>query len=159
MTQKPTIMILGSGHLANHGRDMVNYKMDDVLTSKRQHEIRQLVKRLKRFEPTKIAVEVEPEDDAALQTRYQGYLKGSYQLRHSEVEQIGFRLAEERGHCKVYPVNWNKPAPVDLAKVNYVAFAEANNQKHLLEAVFPKFHVPILPKGTRSGLSLKDTNP
>ncbi len=123
MTPKPMLMILGSVHLANHGRDAVNYKMDDVLTPERQDEIRQLVKRLERFEPTKIAVEVEPEDDVALQTDYQGYLEGSYQLGPSEVEQIGFRLAKERAHGKVYPVNWNEPPPVDEAKVNYVAFA------------------------------------
>ncbi len=142
MTQKPTIMILGSGHLAEHGRDVVNFKMDDVRTPKRQREIKQLVKLLKRFEPTKMAVEVEPEDDAELHTKYQGYLQESYQLERSEVEQIGFRLAKEMGHSKVYPVDWKKPPPVDLVKVDFVAFAEANNQKHLLEGAFGKSHVP-----------------
>ena len=31
MTKKPTIMILGSSHLANPGMDGTNTKMDDVL--------------------------------------------------------------------------------------------------------------------------------
>ena len=36
---KPTIMILGSGHLANWGADRINYRMDDVLAPKRQAEL------------------------------------------------------------------------------------------------------------------------
>ena len=34
ITKKPTIMILGSGHLANWGADRINYRMDDVLAPK-----------------------------------------------------------------------------------------------------------------------------
>ena len=56
---KPTIMILGSGHLANWGADSINYRMDDVLAPKRQTELQQLVEQLTRFKPTKVAVEVD----------------------------------------------------------------------------------------------------
>ena len=55
---KPTIMILGSGHLANPGADAYNFKMDDVLAPKRQRELEALVTQLKTFQPTKIALEV-----------------------------------------------------------------------------------------------------
>ncbi len=57
MTQKPTIMILGSTHLANDGLDYFNTKMDDVRAPKRQREIEQLVEQLQEFKPTKIALE------------------------------------------------------------------------------------------------------
>ena len=61
MTKKPTIMILGSGHLANPGmHDAFNFKTDDVLAPKRQREIEQLVEQLKAFKPTKIAIEIDP---------------------------------------------------------------------------------------------------
>ena len=43
ITQKPTIMILGSPLLANWGGNVYNTKMDDVLTPKRQAEIQELV--------------------------------------------------------------------------------------------------------------------
>lgn len=39
---KPTIMILGSEHLANPGMDSCNRKMDDVLAPKRRRKIKQL---------------------------------------------------------------------------------------------------------------------
>ena len=48
---KPTIMILGSGHLANWGADRINYRMDDVLAPKRQTELQQLAEQLARFKP------------------------------------------------------------------------------------------------------------
>ena len=47
---KPTIMILGSTHLANDGLDYFNTKMDDVRIPKRQREIEQLVEQLQEFQ-------------------------------------------------------------------------------------------------------------
>lgn len=133
MTKKPTLLILGTHHMANPGRDVVNFKADDVLTSKRQREVKQLIDRLKKFKPTKIAVEVEPEKDTELEKRYQNYLNGSYQLRRNEIDQIGFRLAKMMGHSKVYPVDWYKAPPVDFAKIDFESFAKANSQEALLE--------------------------
>ncbi len=135
---KPTLMILGTYHMANPGKDVVNFKADDVLSPKRQYEVEQLVERLKEFKPMKIAVEVEPEDDAELKERYRNYLNGSYQLGRNEVEQIGFRLARAMGHHKVYPVDWNKSYPVDFTTIDFESFAKANNQKSLLEEAYSK---------------------
>ena len=78
MAQKPTIMILGSGHLANWGADRINFKMDDVLAPKRQAELQELAEQLARFKPTKIAVEVDERWDAeasgGIQRLPKGYL-------------------------------------------------------------------------------------
>src|SRR5687767_2400671 len=51
------IMILGMYHMSNPGLDAVNLDADDVLQPKRQREIQELVDRLAKFRPTKIAVE------------------------------------------------------------------------------------------------------
>ena len=87
ITQKPTVMILGSEHLSNPGMDGINTKMDDVLAPKRQREIQQLVKQLKAFQPTKIALEVDPRFDGKINANYQGYLEGSYELKRGEGDQ------------------------------------------------------------------------
>ena len=142
MTQKPTIMILGSGHLANWGADRINFKMDDVLAPKRQREIKQLVERLKAFNPTKIAIEVDFSRDAEINAVYQDYLKGTYELKRNEGDQIGYRLAKQLGHSKVYCVDYFRDDPIvredlDHHLIDYGAFADANNQKHLL---------PVRPK-------------
>ena len=137
MAQKPTLMILGSGHLANWGADRINYKMDDVLAPKRQAELQQLVEQLARFEPTKIAVEADIRWNAELQEEYNAYLKDSFQLERHEIHQIGFRLAKEMEHPKVYCVDYFRDDPIirdelEHHLIDYGAFAEANNQMHLL---------------------------
>ena len=140
MTQKPTIMILGSSHFANPGMDTFNYKMDDVLAPKRQREIEELVRLLKSYQPTKIAFEQDPSADTELNANYQGYLKGTYELQRDESDQIGFRLAKQMGHSKVYGVDywpWPDnhpffPEGFDWDLTDYHKFAKTHNQEHLL---------------------------
>ena len=141
---KPTIMILGSTHLANDGLDAFNTKMDDVRAPKRQREIEQLVEQLKAFKPTKIALEVDEIYDAKVETNYQGYLKGTYKLNRSEHDQIGFRLAKQMGHpklyCVDYRVDYRKNDPFipfdefDITLLDYRGFAKTHNQEHLLSS-------------------------
>ena len=134
---KPTIMILGSGHLANWGADRINYRMDDVLAPKRQAELQQLVEQLARFKPTKVAVEVDERWDTELRQEYKGYLQGNFQLERHEIHQIGFRLAREMGHPKVHCVDYLRADPMiredrEDHLTDYGAFAETHDQEHLL---------------------------
>jgi hypothetical protein len=99
------IMILGSYHMSNPGLDSTNLQADDVLSSQRQAEIADVIERLARFAPTKIAVEA-PYRDTRLPTRYANYLKGTYTLGRNETEQIGFRLAQRMNLSTVYPVDY-----------------------------------------------------
>ena len=55
--QSAEILILGTYHMANPGHDIFNMEADDVLLPKRQKEIAQLIDVLKKFRPTKIAIE------------------------------------------------------------------------------------------------------
>ncbi len=137
MTQKPTLMILGSGHLANWGADRINYKIDDVRAPKRQAELQRLADQLARFKPTKIAVEVDERWDAKLQEEYNGYLMDNFQLERHEIHQIGFRLAKQMGHPKIHCVDYLRDDPIvrddlDHHLTDWGTFAEANNQMHLL---------------------------
>jgi hypothetical protein len=47
--------------MANPGHDIHNMQADDVLSPKQQQEIAQLIEVLKRFHPTKIAIEADVE--------------------------------------------------------------------------------------------------
>lgn len=137
MTKKPTVMILGSNHLANPGMDVYNTKMDDVLAPKRQREIEQLVIQLKEFRPTKIAIEADERFDAQINANYHGYLEGIYELKRGEGDQIGFRLAKQMGHPKMYcvdywPERWVILEKIDDHLIDRYAFAEAHNQEHFL---------------------------
>jgi hypothetical protein len=104
---KPALVILGTYHMGTPGNNVVNGKVDDVTTPERQKQIVELVEKLKRFKPTKVVVECDLEADAKTQEVYERYLAGSYQLSKNETNQIGFRLAKELGHKKVYCVDWS----------------------------------------------------
>ena len=119
---KPTLVILGTYHMGTPGNNVVNPKVADITTSERQKEIAELVEKLKNFKPTKIVLECDhPEADAKTQENYDGYLSGSYQLTKNETNQIGFRLAKESGHKKVYCVDWSDFW--DDPDINYTKYA------------------------------------
>src|SRR6266576_2419081 len=59
--------------MSNPGHDIFNMQADDVLAPKRQAEIAQVMAVLKRFQPTKIAVERDPGDNR-LSKDYADYL-------------------------------------------------------------------------------------
>jgi hypothetical protein len=99
------IMILGMYHMSNPGLDAVNIEADDVLLPRRQREIRELVDRLARFRPTKIAVEA-PYRSTTVPDRYKRYVAGNYELTRDETEQIGFRLAKQLGLSGVTPIDF-----------------------------------------------------
>lgn len=128
--QKPTVLVLATSHLANRGHDIFNAQWDDVLTEKRQREIRQFVKLLKRFKPTKIAVEA-PFGTVDLDEQYSRYAHDELQLARDEFHQIGFRLAKESNHQKIYDVNAG--GIFDIERV--LAFAAANNQQGIINRV------------------------
>jgi len=124
------VLVLGVYHMSNPGHDIFNMKADDVLAPKRQAEIAQLIEVLKRFRPTKVAVEAEVGDDR-IPKRYAEYLAGKHELTSNEIEQIGFRLAKELGHRTVYPVDVDGEFPFQRI-VNY---AKASGRSKELDAM------------------------
>lgn len=126
--QKPTILVLAAYHMDNPGRDVMNVQSDDVLTEKRQREIREFVDLLKRFKPTKIAVET-PFGSIRLDEQYSRYLRGEYRLTRNEIDQIGYRLAKNLNHQKIYGVD--AEGAFDIGRV--FAFAGANNQQETVD--------------------------
>ena len=99
------IMIMGTYHMNNPGLDTYNLKADDVLIDRRQKEIDEVLGRLQRFNPTKIAFEGQYNEDYWT-SRYKEYLAGTYQLGRNEIEQIAFKLAKRLGHAAIYPVDY-----------------------------------------------------
>ena len=143
IVKKPTVMILGNAHLEGSGIDVYSEKLDDVRAPKRQREIEQLVEQLKGFKPTKIALEIDEKvHGTKIQTNYQGYLKGTHELTRSEIDQIGFRLAKQMGHPKLYCVDYRMDFrgddpfisfdEFDLTLVDYITFAKTHNQEHFI---------------------------
>jgi len=133
--QRPTLLVLGTVHLANPGRDIHNTKVDDVLAPKRQREIAALVEQLAAFHPTHVAVEWPLAEQAKLDVRYREYRAGKYQLGRGEVDQIGLRLAAHLGLPRVDAVDWFAEPPGKDSDYDFEAWAKQHQQQALLEAV------------------------
>ena len=133
------VMILGTYHFANPGRDVVNIEVDDVLAPRRQREIEQLVRVLAGWEATKIAVESQAEPPGLV---LESYAEAEALLRTSRNEsiQIGYRMGRMLGHEAVYGYDEQpgegEPDYFPLPEVR--AFAEANGQADVLERVIAK---------------------
>ena len=127
---RPEILVLGTYHMANPGHDIHNMQADDVLSPKRQQEIAQLMDVLKKFRPTKIAIEAEVGSQREAQ-RYADYLTGKYALTRNEIDQIGYRLAKEMGHRAIYPVDVDG----DFPYLRVVNWATANGLKEKFDAL------------------------
>ena len=124
------VLVLGVYHMANPGRDIHNTQADDVLAPKRQGEMTQLVEVLKKFRPTKIAVERNPGDNR-ITAPYADYLAGKHELTRNEIEQIGFRLAKELGHKAVYGVDADGEFPYPRV----VKYAQATGRSKEFDAL------------------------
>jgi hypothetical protein len=127
---RPEILVLGTFHMSNPGRDLYNMKADDVLSAQRQKEIGQLIEILKKFHPTKIAIESDPGSDR-VEKQYSDYVAGKYTLSRNEIDQIGYRLAKELGHRAVYGVDEEGDFPWQRV----LDYAKATDRKPKLDAI------------------------
>lgn len=124
------VLVLGVYHMANPGQDIFNMKADDVLAPKRQAEMAQVIEALKKFQPTKIAVERNA-GDKRIEKDYADYLAGKHELTRNEIEQLGFRLAKELGHKNVYAVD----ADGEFPYLRVVSYAKASGRTKELDAM------------------------
>ena len=150
--QRAEVLVLGSFHMANRGHDIYNMHADDVLSPQRQQEMTQLIEVLKRFNPTKIAVEADllGPDNPTTKLRpnqYADYLAGKRQLGADEVEQIGFRLAKELGIKTIYPVN----ADYDFPYQRLVNYAKATGHSKELDGIMGGFGTKTKAQGDYLG--------
>ena len=112
---KTKVLVLGTYHMGNPGLDAFNMQADDVTLPKRQSEIAAFVDLLARFQPTKICLEAAANKNEELNTRYLAYVSGTAELRKNEIDQVGFRLAKNLKHPRVYAID--APAPFEMDTV------------------------------------------
>lgn len=118
--EKAKILILGSFHMG---------EVEGLDENKRQMEIEELVSKIEKFKPTKIAVEMEPKDSEACNEQYKRYQSGSFSLPINEIYQVGFRLGLELGHEEIYPTDWMGNADMSFGEVQ--SWAEEQQPKLL----------------------------
>jgi hypothetical protein len=106
--QSVEVLTLGMFHFAFPNLDVVQTAEEDqidVLLPKYQKEIELIVKKLSVFKPTIIVIEQPNAYQTEIDSLYNQYLLGKYQLGRDEYEQIGFRMAKKMGLQKLYCVD------------------------------------------------------
>lgn len=132
---RPRIMVLGTTHFANHGSDVLNNQVPDVLEAQRQKEIATVAEALAKFKPTKVAVEYPLDMQGKLDERYKAYRNGAYTLTRNEIDQLGLRIAGLLGHQRVYAVDWNEMPPGQVVDFDYADWAERSGEQARLAAM------------------------
>ena len=133
--EKAKVLVLGTFHMSEHkGLD----------SEKRQIEIEELVSKLEKFKPTKIAVEMVPEDSEYCNEKYKQYKLGRYQLQMNEIFQVGFRLGLKLEHEQIYPTDWMGNSDMDYGEV---ASWAKENQPELLNEIYEGLEFPELSEG------------
>jgi Family of unknown function (DUF5694) len=99
------VMVLGSYHFGNPGKDVNNQKVDSVLTPSKQAELDALARALLTFKPTKIMVEMESNAADLALPLYRNFTPDRLKTEANEIDQIGFRIAKMAGHADVYGID------------------------------------------------------
>ena len=125
--QAPTptiqVMILGTFHFHTPNADYAKFQGIDVLTAERQAQIERVVAELARFAPTKIAIERAPAETDSINADYQRYRAGNFELTRNEIHQLGFRLAKQLRHARLYPVDYSEGMRID----SVMGYAQAHD--------------------------------
>lgn len=104
--ERAKVLVVGTFHFDYPGLDEVktaeNDKID-VLTEPKKSEVTALVNYIKRFKPTKIAIEAFPEWNT--KEKFADYKKGLKSNERDERYQLGMRIAQELNIDALYPVD------------------------------------------------------
>lgn len=124
------IMVVGTYHFANPNQDEFNVNSTDVKTPKKQQEIISVTKSLKDFQPDKIAIESQVQHQPLIDSLYAEYKAERYELKRTESQQLGFRLAKMSGHGNIYAVDYKYQFDLDPLK-KYSEENETNFNEYL----------------------------
>ena len=150
------VLLVGTYHFSNPGKDLNNVKAVDILAADRQREIGKVVAALARFAPTQVAVEW-PAD--VVKERYASFRDGQLPESRNEVVQLGFRLARERGLATVHGLDVDGDFPFDAV----AAWAREHGRAAEIDAMLAGSakeveHISALQERTSIGGVLRELN-
>ncbi|MCC9168001.1 DUF5694 domain-containing protein [Pontibacter harenae] len=123
---KADVLLLGLFHFDYPGLDA--YKTEesmqvDILSEERQKQVQELAKLLAKYKPTKIVVEYPVASQQKLDKLYDSFKPADLKTQRDETYQIGFRLARQLQHKRVYAFDAN-PFRFSLASEDSVWMAK-----------------------------------
>jgi Family of unknown function (DUF5694) len=100
------VMVLGTFHMNNPGRDVHNMRIDPVTVPGKQAELAAVADALARFRPTAVAIEsVAPDQLTMLDAGWPAFRPEQLLTNADERAQLGYRLAARAGISRVYAID------------------------------------------------------
>lgn len=140
-SSKPKVLLVGTFHMKKTS-DMHNVELENLFSLAMQQEIHEVVDKLKLFKPTKVALEIVTENDDWINNRYKEYVNGQFELEVNECYQLGFRIASELGHKRIYPIDWMEVGMATKPFGEVYEWTKAN-QPHLFNEIFGGGYIPV----------------
>ena len=122
------VLLVGTYHFGNPGRDQHNVQSDDVLLPERQAQLAAIDAAIAKFQPTRVAVEW---PKAVVDERYAKFLAGTLEPSRNEVVQLGFRVAKTAGLARVDGIDVDGDFPYEPVQ----AWAAKHGMTPRLDAV------------------------
>lgn len=104
------VLLIGTSHWNNYqskGLDIAQTNEIDILSNKYQNDLDEIVEKIKGFKPDKIFVERTLRYQPTLDSLFQLYTTTDWgKGRRNEIFQLGFKVAKELKHEKVYGIDF-----------------------------------------------------
>lgn len=91
------VMVLGSYHFGNPGRDINNIAADSVVTPQRQTELDEVADAIMAFHPTRVMVEMQSSAPDLAIAEYPTKTAAAMRAEPNEIVQLGYRIAHRAG--------------------------------------------------------------
>lgn len=129
------LLLLGSFHMDNPGRDMHNPESDNMLSDLRQREIAAVVEGLRGFRATRVALELLSWKERNWNQDVSAFGAGAFALSADERHQLGFRVAAASGLTGVDAIDWFPPEDGSDVDLGMVYSAAQTHQPQLFEEI------------------------
>ena len=146
------LMILGTYHMAGSSGDLINSKVDNVLSPRRQHELEAVADSLAAFHPTVVLTERVTKAPDYIDPYFATFTDAALKNEPNERVQVGYRLAKHAGVTRVHGID-EQPGPDEP---DYFPFArlqqhaEATGQQDRLAAIIGSAQKMIAEESARA---------
>lgn len=135
------VMVLGTYHFDNPGRDRINVKADDVTVPRRQRELAALADAIAAFKPTRVLVERQRPGPGYDVADYAAFTPVALRRDRDETVQLGYRIAARAGLKSVQGID-EQPGP---GEPDYFPFDHVDGyvKEHGLQARLDAIAAPL----------------
>ncbi|MFB9079497.1 DUF5694 domain-containing protein [Flavobacterium procerum] len=128
-TKKKQILLIGTFHYENPGRDVAQVNTFNVMSEKSQKELEIMTDKIKKFGPDKIFVEWKYSKQEQLDKFYNKNTDSLLKKDANEITQLALRTAKKLNHKKLYGMDYRNNFPYDSLMMSM----EKANQKDLMK--------------------------